>query len=406
MSAVKPVLAAAATVASAIALAALAAPAADAPAMRASSPGASAAVRTVAPAVDRPLPARLSETGLMARGSRQANAGFIAFTPQYPLWTDGLDKRRWLALPARGYIDAADPDDWQFPVGTRLFKEFAEPGGRPLETRMSERLADGSWRFAAYVWNAEATDAELAPEDGARVAAQGLPRGQHHVPSRHDCLACHDAGAGPVLGVSALQLSDARDPRAVTGKTHGAEGSAGSESGRGITLTELVARQLVRNLPAPLLASPPQIAAATPVERAALGYLHGNCGHCHNDAGPLASLDLSLAQRPGAAAASAQRTLDSLLGRSSRFRTEGASARIAPGEQHASVIAVRMQSDNPYARMPPLGVQVVDREGLALIERWIGDIQHRSSGPAAAPPAAPSASPSAAPSTQPQGAIE
>ena len=35
---------------------------------------------------------------------------------------------------------------------------------------------------------------------------------------------------------------------------------------------------------------PPRIAAATPAERAALGYLHGNCGHCHNDEGPLAVL--------------------------------------------------------------------------------------------------------------------
>jgi hypothetical protein len=34
-----------------------------------------------------------------------------------------------------------------------------------------------------------------------------------------------------------------------------------------------------------------------------------------------------------------------------------------------------MQSDNPFARMPPLGVQVLDRDGLALIERWIGELR-------------------------------
>jgi mono/diheme cytochrome c family protein len=30
-----------------------------------------------------------------------------------------------------------------------------------------------------------------------------------------------------------------------------------------------------------------------------------------------------------------------------------------------------MQSGNPLARMPPLGVQVIDDEGIALVERWI-----------------------------------
>ena len=32
-----------------------------------------------------------------------------------------------------------------------------------------------------------------------------------------------------------------------------------------------------------------------------------------------------------------------------------------------------MKTDNPLARMPPLGVQVVDTEGVALIERWIAN---------------------------------
>ena len=34
-------------------------------------------------------------------------------------------------------------------------------------------------------------------------------------------------------------------------------------------------------------------------------------------------------------------------------------------------MTLRMKSQNPLARMPPLGVQVVDTDGVALIERWI-----------------------------------
>ncbi len=305
-------------------------------------------VAAASPQAAAPLPERLSQTGFLDANTGQPRADLIAFTPQHPLWTDGMGKRRWLALPAGTAIDATNPDAFEFPVGTRLFKEFATD--RAVETRMLERLPDGSWRFASYVWSADGRDGVLAPEDGGAVPAKGLPGDKHAVPSRSDCLACHDAGAGPVLGFTALQVP-----------AH--------------TLRTLAARGQLVNLPPALLQSPPQIAARSETERAALGYLHGNCGHCHNDAGPLASLDLSFSQSAATPQASAARTLDTLLGRSGRFRAAGATARVAPGQQHASVIAVRMQSDNPFARMPPLGVQVIDRDGLALIERWIREVR-------------------------------
>jgi hypothetical protein len=99
-----------------------------------------------------PLPERLSETGLYVVGSTKAiHPDNLAFSPQYPLWSDGATKRRWLRLPPGTYIDASRPDAWVFPPGTRLWKEFSV--GRRVETRMIERLADGSWRFAAYVGN-------------------------------------------------------------------------------------------------------------------------------------------------------------------------------------------------------------------------------------------------------------
>jgi mono/diheme cytochrome c family protein len=206
---------------------------------------------------------------------------------------------------------------------------------------MIERLADGSWRFATYVWNADGTAAEVAPEDGLRaLAVSAAPNGRYAVPSRDDCLACHGGPAVPVLGFSALQLAP--------------------------ELRELVARGLVKNLPASLLASPPRIAAATPTARAALGYLHGNCGHCHNDAGAVAGVDLVFAQQASDVDASAGKTLRSVFGRTSRFSAAGSAA-----TTRDSVIVQRMRSTSPYTRMPPLGVHVVDREGVALVERWI-----------------------------------
>ena len=54
-----------------------------------------------------------------------------------------------------------------------------------------------------------------------------------------------------------------------------------------VDLKTLAARGLVRGLPARVTATPPRIVAATPTARAALGYLHGNCGGCHTGAGEL-----------------------------------------------------------------------------------------------------------------------
>jgi hypothetical protein len=230
----------------------------------------------------------------------------IQFTPRYPLWSDGMEKRRWLHLPAGTAIDKSNPDAWELPRGTRAWKEFRRDGA-PVETRLIERLADGSWRYLTYAWNAQGTEATLAPEEG--IPERGIP-------SRADCLACHEGAPVPILGYSAVQLS-----------------------------TELPA---------------------------ALGYLHGNCGHCHNDSA-LPALDLVLAQQASNPAASAARTYASLIGRSSRFRPHGAAdpQRVVPGHPEKSVLVSRMKSSDPLTRMPPLGVSVVDAEGLALITHWI-----------------------------------
>src|SRR5262245_60766473 len=111
------------------------------------------------------LPKRLADTGLYLPGSAtQVRPENLPFSPQYPLWSDGAGKRRWLHIPAGRFIDATRPDEWDFPIGTKLWKEFSH--GKPVETRMIERLADGTWRFAAYVWNQEGTEATLAPAEG------------------------------------------------------------------------------------------------------------------------------------------------------------------------------------------------------------------------------------------------
>lgn len=312
----------------------------------------------VAPGPTRTAPpATLRETGLYADwATKQVAPANRTFTPQYPLWTDGARKQRWIYLPPGSSIDASDPDAWLFPVGTKLWKEFAF--GPRTETRYMEHAADG-WRYATYVWSAGDHDASLAPARGMRTTAVVAPGVHHAIPSDGDCRACHGNGPTPVLGFSALQLATDRDPNA----PHAESPALGS-----LALPELIASGTLRGLP--FFAYAPRILARTPDERAALGYLHANCGGCHRADGALASLGMVLAHSlgdPGAA-------LTTTVARASTFTTATAHARIVPGVPAESVLVARLGSRMPATQMPPLGTQLVDDVAVELVTRWIAQL--------------------------------
>lgn len=278
------------------------------------------------------LPATLAATGIAGPNVRP-------FAPQYPLWSDGATKRRWIYLPAA--IEAG----WQLPVGTKLWKELSF-GGRRTETRYMERTAAG-WRFATYAWPADGGDAALVAPRGAHTDVAIAEGHTHAIPSEADCRACHGNAASPVLGFTALQLSADRDPRA----PHAEPRPIGA-----LDLPALIAAGLV-----PAQDAAPRIVARTADERAALGYLAANCGGCHRADGPLASIGMDLAAEP----------IATTLARPSHFVTAAATTRIVAGDPDASVVVQRMQSRNPTTQMPPLGTQIVDAEATALVSRWI-----------------------------------
>ena len=107
------------------------------------------------------------------------------------------------------------------------------------------------------------------------------------------------------------------------------------------------------------------------LEDRARAYLDVNCGHCHSPTGPAITsglwleasvkdrLKLGLCKQPVAAGKGTGNHLYD----------------IAPGRADASVLAFRMDSDDPSVMMPELGRSVVHREGLKLIREWI-DAQH------------------------------
>lgn len=309
------------------------------------------------------LPRLLAETGLYsADGSIDPRNA--PFSPQYPLWTDGAAKARWIHLPAGSRIDVGDVDAWRFPVGTKLWKEFAWEGHK-VETRFFWLTPTG-WRYASYVWNAEQTEARLAPAEGlprAFALAGGKP---HAVPGRADCLACHASAPSPVLGFTALQLSDDRDPLA----PHAEPLPVGA-----LTLSALVAGGRLEPERPELAARPPRIEARNATERAALGYLSANCGACHNSSGPLGRLGFDLLHKVAGEGWAPEPALATALEAPTRFAVPGIAADstrfIAAGAPARSALHYRMGSRRAASQMPPLGSAVVDTAAVALVERWI-----------------------------------
>jgi hypothetical protein len=316
------------------------------------------------------IPARLSETGLYLPGTVDVDPRNRAFSPQYPLWTDGAAKARWIHLPPGERIDARDVDRWIFPVGTRLWKEFAF-NGRKVETRMIWHSGPDDWTFASYVWNDAQTDATLAPEEGMAGVADLAPGVRHDIPSREDCRACHDTGATPVLGFTALQLSSDRDPAAPHAERLRPEM---------VTLTTLNDERLLEPAHPDLSVRVPRI-PGDPRTRAALGYLTGNCGHCHNESSSVATVRYPLLMPAYATDAQVNDIINVLVTRTTTWdvphAAPGTSSFVKAGAPDLSALFVRMRSRRPSSQMPPLGTRTPDREGLELVTGWIEGLSKR-----------------------------
>jgi hypothetical protein len=309
------------------------------------------------------VPERLTETGLYAAGDPSSiDPRTRAFQPQYPLWSDGLTKRRWVYLPAGSTIDASDEHDWQFPVGTRFWKEFSQDG-RKIETRMLWKASPERWVAVSYAWNDSGTEAVRVDAGVPGVVEVGAGR-RHSIPSRADCAACHGTERVGPLGFTALQLSTDRDPNAIHGDPLRPDS---------VTLQTLVDERRLAHARPDLLADPPRIRTRSAETRAVLGYLAANCGTCHNGRGEIAALGPIIRARDLTEDGDA--VARSLLGQPTRWQIPGrpdGAVLISPGERDASALLVRMRSRSPSSQMPPLGTVVRDQAAADAMTRWIG----------------------------------
>jgi mono/diheme cytochrome c family protein len=276
----------------------------------------------------------LSQTGLYRDiAAKRPAPDLLEFEPTYKLWSDGADKQRWLRLPRGSAIDSADPDHWQFPVGTMVFKEFSHDGQR-LETRLIMRTGPGErdYWMGAFVWDDHESDAEFVRDGSDDVRGTA-----HDVPSMKNCFTCHNGEPGRVLGFSAVQ-----QPR----------------------------------VPAQLLRDPPAIAFTVPGDArtaAALGYLHANCGNCHNPRGTARpDTDMDLRLRVADTAPESTQTYITTLGVPMQyFQGAALTLRLDPGNPDQSGVLYRMLERGPKTQMPPIASELTDDDGVAAVRAWI-----------------------------------
>jgi len=304
----------------------------------------------------------LSDTGLTLPGTETLAPGVRPFTPRFKLWSDGATKRRFLYLPPGGRIDTSRIDDWVFPVGTKVWKEFTRDGVR-VETRLLEKTSSG-WNFIAYAWNAEQTRAVAVP-DGVRNAL-GTP---HDIPGRPDCFGCHSGSADFLLGVSAVQLAWGDGADGGGGAPDASPADAGAQPE--LTVADLQAEGLLTD---PVPASIPL--PGDPVTQRALGVLHANCGHCHRPntfVWERAQMDLHLTALVGSDPTSVPAYTTSAGVAPARLFDDG-DLRIAPGDPSRSAVYFRMASRDPALAMPPIASELVDTTGAADVRAWISGL--------------------------------
>ncbi len=301
-------------------------------------------------------PTRLADTGLCIDAACAAACpGVEVFAPQYALYTDGAMKRRWIALPGGTTIDTADMNYWKFPVGTRVWKEFVRDGVR-VETRYMTKMLDddtqpGSWTFLTFQWNGSNDDATLVDAAGV-MDANGTG---HDIPSRGQCRTCHDRLRSRVLGFGAMSLDyDAPAPS--------------------LDLAELTSRGLLSQPPGVDTTGTVFPIPGTAIDHAAFGYLHANCGTCHNPTSPvhdITPLDLrldvtKLASKTTIPARATTVDVNGTVGGPAY-----AGKIVDPGNPDTSVMILRINATTLPAKMPQLGTEIVDPQGLATLRTWI-----------------------------------
>jgi hypothetical protein len=308
-------------------------------------------------------PSTLACTGLYADlAAKQLSPSAIAYTPATPLWSDGAEKQRWIELPPGTPIDISNPNEWTFPIGTKLFKEFRVDGQR-VETRMFQKTTQNFWIYATYAWSSDGSSSKLSYGGPVPVGDAGAT---WTIPSNEDCNECHRGRIDRILGFEQVSL--------------------GLPGAQGLTLAQLAAQGLVT--PAPSSVALAIGDDGTGLDSLALGWLHVNCGvTCHNANGSAAGngtgmfLRLDPTQLDGTPPdPQTWNVLKTTLGVPCITGAVAGQPRIVPGDPADSAL-YQLISQRGTLQMPPIATTVVDVPDVTVVHAWIASLASQDAGP-------------------------
>ncbi len=326
------------------------------------------------------LPRRLSETGILNFTTTVTPAaGWLAYTVNAPLWSDGAYKKRWMALPQGAHIDFSPTGAWHFPAGTLFVKTFAINIDEQnptvlhrLETRLLLCEETGIYGVT-YRWRDDQLDADILNNDTGpgvdediriRTITGALRTQRWHYPSRSECHQCHTPAAGLILGVQTRQLnrSVANDGHLINQLSAWSHAGLFSQPPADQTIAGLARLSAIDDLQAGL-------------EQRVRSYLDVNCAHCHRPGG----INFALFDARFDTPLTAQNLIrghviiDHGIDRA-RY--------LVPQDPWRSMVLICMESCTEL-RMPPLARNLVDTQATAVVRQWLHSLPGK---PALAPP--------------------
>jgi len=300
---------------------------------------------------DSVFSSKLSETGCVnIFDPLTPPAGAIPFDVQVPLWSDAAEKTRWLFLPKDskiGSLKGTVDGDLDYPIGTVMVKHF-KLQGKIIETRLLVHRKNGEWSGFSYEWNDEATDAALLSE-----AKEKLIGGQTwSYPNRSQCLQCHTNAAGRSLGPTTAQLNTFHDD---LGEVKSQLAELKRLNIFSFDVDESIQYASLGNDDAPIADK-------------ARAYLDSNCSGCHRPGGGAGRAEIDLR----AGVPFSETGLCNIASKVDNLGVVNGKL-IVPGDVYSSLLAIRVSTREAY-KMPLLGSNVVDDEGVTLINSWIDSL--------------------------------
>jgi uncharacterized repeat protein (TIGR03806 family) len=303
---------------------------------------------------------RLSQLGIFEEPLAELvpRAGVVPYDVIVSLYSDGAQKRRFMILPPGTQLSgrgAEAPDRWQVPTGTYFVKAFYFPkdardaslGMQLVETRFLVKRDQG-YDVSTYLWDADQHDA-VASGGNVDVSVQwidttGAERLEaFHVPGTSMCQSCHSDRA---LGIRTRQMD-------VRGTYPG---------GLSSQIDFLVASGLLDARPAePVVLVDPS--GGAPLDARARSYLDANCSHCHGPQG--------LAAGTGVLFDYEHTTHDRLPLCRPTEAVDGKNHVIVPGHPESSEFLARMESSDPFVRMPMGPTRIPDGVGIQVLSQWV-----------------------------------